>query len=219
MIKELDETEIKNTYAWSRYLYRTIKIKTKADQELSKPRKKDSVFPNEMQVLYFALLHVTIEAFRTYKFSDERIEYLMGGNFSKNLKLLYGLRNSVFHPDPSVKFDREIVLLENADHIIPWAYLLTDEFERYLFFYPERNGFEGEAADILRKEIRAVNCWLPSSSLMIKKKMAIDHLLKSQKTVKRNYPDKIDEFNLLAINLLKVVISTPNSFKEDMFHE
>ena len=44
---------------WSRYLFRTVKIRSIADRELDKQNKiKDGIFPNEMFLLYFSLPYI-----------------------------------------------------------------------------------------------------------------------------------------------------------------
>jgi len=54
---------IEKLIQWSRYLYRTCKIQNMSEKEFKNDENHSKSFPNEMFLLFLALLYVTIEAF------------------------------------------------------------------------------------------------------------------------------------------------------------
>jgi len=202
---------------WSRYLFRTVKIRSIADRELDKQNKiKDGIFPNEMFLLYFSLLYVTYEAFRHYSFSNSRVEALVDEKYEENIDILRRMRNSIFHPDVSAISPRQVKFLECSKSIIPWGYALTDEFEQFFYFYPENNNIFGKPADKLRIEIKKINNWLPRNSLAIYKKIREKEMENHRKYVLAHYPDKIEEFEIYFKKFSKLIEETPDSYFEPL---
>ena len=210
--------QVEDLVQWSRYLFRTVKVKSIADRELSKQNgMKNGIYPNEMYLLYFALLYVTIEAFRDYSFVDRRIALITGERFEENVNLLRNVRNSVFHPDKSALSPRQMKFLEKSTSTIPWSYALTDEFERFLYFYPESFTLPAKYAEGFRKEIRQINNWLPISSLAIIRKKKQQKIADQRRYVEKHYPDKITEFDDSLSDLNRLIASMPDSYYESLF--
>lgn len=210
------EKEFENILQWSRYLFRACKVQAIADRELKKESTKETgIFPNEMFILYFALLYVVLEAFKEYSFTDQRIFTLIGERYQNNIDLLRKMRNSIFHPDKSVFSSRQTDFFKESNTIMIWAYCLTDEFERYLFFYPENNQCHGKIADEIRKIIKSGNNWLPRSSLSIIKKRRLMQLEIYKNFVSKNFPENDKEFGNLTSKLLEEINKLPDSYFEE----
>lgn len=206
-----------NLLHWSRYLYRTCKIMEIASRELESDNPQSSIFPNEMLLLYLSLLYVTIETFRKFAFRDKRINYLIGKKFEDRLLNLKNLRNSMFHPDDSIYSLRQNEFLAESIKIFPWAYGLTDEFERFLYFYPESINLNAEFADQLRGKIWAGNNWLPKNSIAIIKKKTLAEFETYKLYVKDAFPGHFEEFCKSCNESVEEIKYLPDSYFEDLF--
>jgi hypothetical protein len=203
-------SDVENIFKWSRYLYRTCKLRDISFKEFDK-NYKEGIYPNEMYLLYFALLYVTIEAFRAYGFKDKRINILIGKKYNNILLSLKKLRNSMFHPNKNLISSRQKQFLSESNLIIPWAYLLTDEFERYLYFYPENINMPKNYVDEFRKQIMEIKNWLPNSSLAIVREKTLKNIEDYKDYVKKKYPQHFEEFNKECDTLILYIKETSDS--------
>ncbi|MCX6178678.1 MAG: hypothetical protein NT163_04825 [Chlorobiales bacterium] len=168
-----------------------------------------------MSSVFLGLLYVVLETFLEFGFSDQRIKYMLGQEFTENIKLLKRFRNSVFH---SSKIDdtRQIELLKMSGKVLPWAYGLTDEFERYFYFVPEINGITPRYGDIIRSELCKINLWLPSSSPLILRKKKVQKVIADLRKYEKMEDSRRKDFSELLMNFHKAIASIPDSFFEPL---
>lgn len=208
---------LENLIQWSRFLYRTSKIQNLSSHELENKNSKSGIYPNEMLLLFFALLYVTVEAFNKYAFRDKRIKYLIGNRFNDRLQLLKNIRNSIFHPDDSIFSPRQSIFLQKSDITFVWAYALVDEFERFLYFYPESINIKDNLADQIREQIRAINNWLPESSLAIIKNSYLNEFENYKLYVKDAFPNHYNDFCSIYDVSINEIKRLPDSYFDELF--
>ena len=196
-------------FQFTRYLRRANLVRDISDKEMN--IENDATIINEIFLLFFALLYVVVEVFKELKFQDEIILFLLSDKYRDQVGKLRHMRNTVFHPDKSVISERQNAFFDDLDIIIPWAYTLYDEFERFLYFYPELNGITGEDAEDLRLEIKKLHDWLPKRSLSIRKKECLEEINEYKDSLKKlNTKESILELHEIEI-IEEKIKSEPNS--------
>lgn len=209
-------TEYKKLMQWSRYLYRACRIEKIYEKELGyKYRLDGEIFPNEMSTVFLGLLYVSLETFRDFGFSDQRIDFMLGQEFMENVNLLKRFRNSVFHPS-KIEDSRQMEFFKMSDKVLPWAYGLVDEFERYFYFFPEINGILPKYADMIRPELRKLNLWLPSSSPLIFRKKKVQKVIMYLRTYEKMEDSQRKDFGGHLINFHKAIAGIPDSYFEPL---
>jgi hypothetical protein len=202
---DLYENELDNLLQWGRYLYRT--------SILFNVYIKNGKYKNHHELLYLShsLLFVCIEAFKEYQLEDKMIDYLLCNKFENQFKVIKNLRNSIFHPERK-NDNRQEKYIEAADKILPWAFVLLFEFERFLYFYFEDKNIP-EVANRYRRLLKLKLGWLPNNSFFITCYLKIKKLKSIFKYRIRDNPEKRNEL----LNELKENIDTINHLIEETY--
>jgi hypothetical protein len=212
-LKDEQNNDMLKLVEWGRYLCRAS-MTWEIYKKKWNTKNKQNV---ELLLLANALLYVCIEAYKEYKFKDEKIDYLLGQNFCNLINILKRFRNTIFHPD-KIQDIRQIEFYKIGNQIMPWTTILLFEFERYLYFKTDYKSYNIRVS-IIEKEIQKIGNtyrrflkdtlgWLPNNSIYIKVYKSTKKLKSIFKYKILNEPDKKNVFEKELNNEIKKMDSS-----------
>ena len=163
--------EIEKLLSWSRYLFWSDILRKQFDEFMEKPHDIegcDKWYFYGIMSLWYASVWVVIEGWRELKLKDDTIDSLLD-EYSDYCTLLRQYRNYIFHYQEKITDKRLIALHEKGKESTFWLHVLFQEFQRFLWEYPEHLMVTQNQVKEFRESIRECTGWMPTDIISVRK--------------------------------------------------
>lgn len=165
------EKEIEKLVSWSRYLYWSDILRKQFYEFMEKScdiEGDDKWYFYGIMSQWYASVWVVIEGWRELKLKDDTIDCLLE-EYSDYCTLLRQYRNCIFHYQEKMTDKRLIALFEKGKESVLWLHVLWQEFQRFLWEYPEHLMVTQSQVKEFRESIRECTGWMPTDIILVRK--------------------------------------------------
>lgn len=163
--------EIENLVSWSRYLYWSDILRKRFDEFMEKPHDIEGHgkwYFYAIMSQWYASVWVVIEGWKKLKLKDAIIDNILE-EYSDYCTLLRQYRNCIFHYQENITDKRFIALFEKGEEQAFWIEVLCQEFQRFLWEYPEHLMVTQDQVKEFRESIRECIGWMPTDIISVRK--------------------------------------------------